>query len=224
MKVDKINHYKDLFKGHLVKTFDYNELYKYNALYHFDNKWDIEDLDFAKMYDKSLNSEISGRLWGGSKDSAKSMMLEFIVINKEFVRSMFRDLYNEDKDIAMRMNRFEFHCDELLSQMQAKGKKLNSHYHNSQVISMYLAFRYPQKYNIFTYGPFKIMMNRLEAKNIPQEFEVDRYLKLCNGLYSILKKDTELLNIHKLMRTKDNLYQDDTIVIVHDYLKIASTL
>lgn len=222
MKVDKINAYKDLFKEHLVITQDYNELYKYECLQHFSDNWSLDELDLATMFDKSLTSNISARLWGGSTNSAKSVMLQFIALNKEFVRSMFRDLYNEDKDLGLRINRFIFHCDELLSQLQQKETKLNYHHHSDQELSVYLAFKFPAKYNLFNYGPFSIMMNRLEAKNVPQEFEVERFFKLCKGLYSILSRDTELLEIHRNLRKDPIYYGDDTMLLVHDFLIVCS--
>ena len=122
------------------------------------------------MYDKSLSSNISARLWGGSTNSAKSVMLQFIDLNKEFVRSMFRDLYTEDKDLSLRISRFKVHCSELLAVMQKAGSPMSHHFHNDEEVSIYLAFNNPDTYNLFNYGPFNIMMNRLEAKNIPQEF------------------------------------------------------
>ena len=63
-------------------------------------------MDFAQMFNESFKSQISNSLWGGSVNSAKSVMLTFIENNKEYVRSMFKDLYNEDRDINMRINRF----------------------------------------------------------------------------------------------------------------------
>jgi len=222
MKVDKINAYKDVFKEHLLVTQTYNELYKYECLAHFQKNWKLDELDLKTMYDASLSSNISARLWGGSTNSAKSVMLQFIDQNKEFVRSMFRDLYNEDKDLGLRISRFKYHCSQMLSELQQKGLKINHHMHNDAEVSVYLAFNAPDKYNIFNYAPFNIMMNRLEAKNIPQEFEIERYFKLCKGLYTMLSKDGELLEIHGKLRNDNQYYQEDTMLIVHDFLIVCS--
>lgn len=222
MKVDKINAYKDVFKEHLKVTQTYNELYKYECLKNFQDHWDLGALDLKTMYDKSLTSNISARLWGGSQNSAKSVMLQFLEINKEFVRTMFRDLYNEDKDLGLRISRFKFHCSQMLEEVQQGGSKLNHHFHNDEEVSVYLAFNAPEKYNLFNYGPFNVMMNRLEAKNIPQEFEIERYFKLCKGLYTMLSKDEELLAIHQEKRSEDIYFGDNTMLLVHDYLIVCS--
>lgn len=220
MKVDKINAYKAVFKKHLEVTQAYNELYKYDALNNFRANWNLGELDLRSIYDKSFQSAISGRLWGGSVNSAREMMLRFIEKDKEFVRSMFRDLYNEDKDLAMRINRFKFHCDELLSKLQEDSLKLSHHYHDDSEVVMYLAFNAPERYPLYNYAPFRIMMERLEAKNVPEEWEVDRFLKLSKGLYTLLSRDEELLSLHK-----DQIkahYEEPTMIIVHDFMVVCS--
>lgn len=220
MKVALIQAYAEVFKEHLRITQDYNELYKYESLNNFQRNWDLGELDLGKMYDKSLESSLSARLWGGSQDSAKSLMLEFIETDKEYVRSMFRDLFNEDKDLSMRINRFKFHCDELLAQLQTKGRKLSHHHHGDEEICLYLAFNAPETYPLFHYAPFQIMMTRLENKAVPQEWEVDRYYKLCNGLYTLLTKDEDLKMLHH--GQVGQYYEEKSRLIVNDFLLICS--
>lgn len=222
MKVDKINAYKDVFKKHLEITQNYNELYKYECLQNFIANWNLGELDLRSIYDKSYSSSVSGRLWGGSTNSAKEMMLKFLDMDKEFVRSMFRDLYNEDRDISMRINRFKFHCDQLLAKLQETEMQWNDHFHNDSEVSLYLSFQYPQTYNLFNFGPFSNMMQRLELKKMPEEYETDRYFKLCKGLYTMLSKDEELLELHRQKRAEAGYYEEDTMLIVHDYLVVCS--
>lgn len=222
MKVDKINAYKEVFKNHLTITQNYNELYKYECLQNFQTHWDLGALDLKTVYDKSYSSNISGRLWGGSTNSPKSIMLKFMDMDKEFVRSMFRDLYNEDKDLGMRINRFKFHCDQLLEKLQETEQQWNDHFHTDEEVALYLAFQYPKTYNLYNYGPFSIMMQRLELKNIPEDYQSERYFKLCKGLYTMLSKDEELLELHRAKRADEVYYGDNTMLMVHDYLLICS--
>lgn len=222
MKVDKINAYKEVFKEHLRITQQYKELYKYECLNNFCQNWNLSDLDLKTTYDQSLQSSISGRLWGGSTNSAKEVMLQFIEMDKEFVRSMFRDLYNEGKDLSMRINRFQFHCDQLLEKLKESRPKLIDHLHGEEEVALYLSFNDPIVYPLFSYGPFAIMMQRLEVKSIPEKYELDRYFKLCKGIFSLLKRDEELMDLHRAHREESMYYQDYTINIVHDYLTICS--
>jgi len=222
LKVDKIKAYREVFKNHLEITQNYNELYKYECLQNFVTHWDLGALDLASTYDQSLASNITGRLWGGSTSSAKELMLKFIGMDKEFVRSMFRDLFKEDRDISMRINRFKFHCDELLVELQKVEPKWNDHFHGDEEVALYLAFQYPEVYPIYQYAPFAIMMQRLGLSKIPEPYEVDRYFKLCNGLYKLLSSDEELLALPEKQRADDLYYTGSTRTMVHDYLVICS--
>ena len=222
MKVDKINAYKEVFRNHLQITQSYNELYKYECLQNFEAHWDLSALDLKTMYDNSLQSKLSGRLWGGSQNSAKEVMLLFLDMDKEFVRSMFRDLYNEDKDLGMRINRFVFHCDQMLEQLQAKQPKWTTHFHGEAEVALYLAFANPQRYPLFNYAPFAIMMQRLEVKSVPESYELERYFKLCKGLYTLLKRDEELVELHRKVRADAGFYEEDTAIMIHDYLVVCA--
>lgn len=223
MKVDKINAYKEVFKEHLRITQSYNELYKYESYSNFLTHWDLAELDLKSMYDKSFSSTISGRLWGGSKNSAKEMMLHFIDMNKEFVRSAFRDLTDDAKDPSMRINRFLLHCKELLSERRAKiNDQTIDHLHGYKEAFLYLCFHAPNKYPLYSYGPFKIMMQRLEVREVPEDYEVERYYKLCKALFTMLTKDTELLQLHtdQTLSYPSPIYPN--MLIVDDFFQICS--
>lgn len=220
MKVDKINAYKEEFREHLRITQSYNELYKYESLANFRKHWDLGALDLGAMYERSFQSELSARLWGGSQNSAKSMMLQFIETDKEFVRSMFRDLFNESKDLAMRINRFKLHCDELLIQRQTAGKSDSHHFHTDEEVFLYLSFNSPEIYPLFHYSHFNIMMNRLENRSVPEAWEVDRYYKLCKGLYTLLSRDGDLVQMH--IEKRSEYYDQPTMLMVNDFLTICS--
>lgn len=220
MKVDSINAYKEEFREHLRITQDYNELYKYESLANFSKHWDLSALDLGAMYERSFHSDLSARLWGGSQNSAKSMMLQFIEKDKEFVRSMFRDLFNESKDLAMRINRFKLHCDELLGELQSAGKQDSHHFHTDEEVFLYLAFNAPETYPLFQYAHFNIMMNRLENRNVPEEWEVDRYYKLCKGLYTLLSRDGDLVQMH--IEKRGQYYDQPTMIMVNDFISICS--
>ena len=225
MKVSSIIEQKDLFKRFLIQQVDFSQKYVYENFQNFEYNWDLSELDLKAMFDKSLSSKISGRLWGGSKDSAKSMMMQFMDINKEFVRAMFRNLFDTTKETGMRINRFGFHCDQMLAELQAKDKKADVHFHEDRkMTAFYLAFQNPQEFTFFNYKAFKLTMQKLEAKSIPEQFEIERYFKLSNGLYKIISKDTELLDIHKQVIEPFNRNDPGQLILNDFYLFCAGLL
>ena len=221
MKVNNIKEYVESFKNYLKKGDLDSILYKYENLKVFRGTWDIEDLDLKSTFDKSFDSKISNQLWGGSVNSAKSMMLMFLDHNKEFCRSMFKDLFNSEKDLAMRINRFSFHCDQLLDEIMKTTEKINDHFHTPKVISLYLCFNDPAQYCIIDYPAFSAMLKLLETKNIPESYELDRCLKLCKGLLTILSKDEELVELYQSILPEK--YQTEfNMLMAYDYYLYSS--
>ena len=222
MKLERIEYFKEKFKAYLKETEDYSELYKYECLQNFINHWDLSDVDLLETYSNSLTSNITGRLWGGSRNSAKSMMQEFISLDREFMRSVFRDLFDESKDLTGRIQRFRFHCDQLLFELRDSRKKLTSHFHTEKTISMYLSFNDPKKYTLYSYKSFSKVMEKIELQELPQIFELERFFKISTAIYKILSKDDELMTLHRSLRADSSFYQEDTMLMVHDFFAICS--
>ena len=64
------------------------------------------------------------------------------------------------------------------------------------------------------------MMNRLENRNVPEEWEVDRYYKLCKGLYTLLSRDGDLVQMH--IEKRGQYYDQPTMIMVNDFISICS--
>ncbi|MBT8232872.1 MAG: hypothetical protein KJN84_09600, partial [Bacteroidia bacterium] len=216
-----IKKYAESFKSHLKTSETLDNLYKYENLTNFRAHWDIDELDFYEMYNKSFQSKMSNVLWGGSRNSAKSIMLEFIKLNKEFCRSMFKDLFDERKDLAMRINRFVFHCDQMLLELQNTTDKYVSHKHNPSVVSLYLCFNDPAQYCIIDHNKYSKALHLLEARSIPEFFELERSLKLSKGLLNIMSKDEEFSNIYQ-SKFPDSFKCEFNMLMVHDFYHFIS--
>lgn len=217
MKIKQIEELAQSFKSWLQDCEDFPEIYKYENLINYRSNWDINASDFHSMFDLSFKSNISNKLWGGSINSAKSVMLQFIEHNPEYVRSMFKDLYNENKDFSLRVNRFAFHCDHLLQELPKARHKPVEHRHNPAVLSVYLAFHDPDTYGIVDYPSFKRMMEILENQSIPQDFELERIMKLYRGLYKVLQGDEELLSLHEKCIPEEYRCEPG-LLLVHDFI------
>jgi hypothetical protein len=200
MKVDLIKKYSDDFAQRLLDESYEVDMSKYDLLQQWSHHWDIEELDLADTYATSMESTISGHLWGGSVDSAKSEMIRMIGEDREFMRSTFRDLFKDDLDLGLRVDRFEHHLDELYRQIKRKDHKAISHQHGRREIVLLLAARYPDKYCLHDYAAFAEMMQRLESRRIPQEPELERYFKSLRGIYKVATSHSPLLQQVLAMR------------------------
>jgi hypothetical protein len=208
MKLDLLRKFREQFKHSISSTSAYEQAFKWECQDIFKHKWNIEAPDFGQMYDESLSHPQSGRLWGGNHQSAKSVMLSFIDCNREFVRSMFRDLFSEQKDLIMRIERFQYYCDQLLDELKNSRKRMNHHFHNDFYMpTLYLSMMFPFKYCPFEPDLFAQMLRAIEAKDT-NYITLDRFQKVTTICQSQLLQDDEIL---PLLESRLNLNSPELI-------------
>ncbi len=153
---------------------------------HFSKNWDIEALDFLNMYSSSIESQISRRLWKREDWYPKEVMEKCITLDKEFVRSIFKDLFHPSKDLNMRMSRFSYHCDILLKEAQSKGSTFIDHYHNGfEMPFLYLNLQDPENYGVFKKQAFERFLNSVESKR-PSIIEASQVAIIFKVLHTLL--------------------------------------
>lgn len=191
MKVVLIEQYASSFSEAIKLGKFEPDIHLNDVATNWEKHWDIESSALAATFETSLSSKISYALWEGSRNSPKYMMTMMITENKEFMRSTFKDLFNDEKDLALRLHRFRDHCDEIFFQIREKSKLYNTHFHdNKKYPLMYLTCYYPDKYCFWDYSSFEKMMQKLGAMNIPDEVETERYYKSMRAIFGIIQKDT----------------------------------
>jgi hypothetical protein len=213
--------YLEQFPAILISREELPNLYMWDAQQHFAQIWDIERLDFDAMYAESLHSTISNRLWTGVDYHPKESMISFLRYEKEFIRSMFRDLFNEAKDLQMRISRFIFHCDELGKQIKKKEPKFLHHYHDEQIIMAYLALHDPQRYVFIDIPSFRKAMEAMQARNIPEYITIESYTKLMRIIQKFILTDPSLANGYRTLFPNPKLYVGGSMLIALDFVQSA---
>lgn len=223
MKVDRINHYKQLFLKHVLSLDSNPTAFHYECQATWQAFWDPYTEDLAKTYDRALHSKISNRLWGGQKDSPKSTMIELIQHNEVMMAAAFADLLDQNKDLGLRLDRFAFHCDEVFYSLMYNSNRLNTHHHADRKYPlMYLCFTYPDQYGLWDYKTFYLMLQKLESRNIPHEVEVERYYKIQRAIYTVLSKDVGFIS--KVMgKLSGNQYKDKTLLLINDFQSFVAS-
>ena len=219
MQLNKIQHYMEEFKQ-ILSSVNYQEEYKWEALKYFQENWDITAVDFGKMFDKSFQSQTSRKLWNAPGYEPKQTMLKFIEMEPEFVRSMFIDLLDESRSIDARMSRFVFYCDDLLQNYRKRNSmsRVNSHYHDDyHMVSLYLAFHFPDKYCLYHQAAFQQMLKQLNSPNIPLSHDLTRFFKVTRTLNNFLQKDKALIERHTSIIQEERFYQEKTLLLAHDF-------
>lgn len=186
---------------------DYDELYKWEAVQNFQNNWDIEAENFEAMFNQSFQPE-NCNLWVSGMYYPRTMMMEFIKENPEEVRDMFRELYEENRDLMDRIRSFKQRTEDLLSEI---GKSDKNHYQDDRAIAVYLSFRYPDKYYLYKYTMYKNfcdLTGMIPAPKHKNEENILNYFQLCDKVREIIEEHPEIIQKHQSLRN-ENFYRDE---------------
>ena len=104
-----INGYKQYFPKHWK-----DEKYKWEAIKHFQDNWDIDAPGFGKMFERAT-SKAKNLLTSGNVYPA-GMILEFAKADESAAREMIRKLFDESLDLAERITAFGERSEELRRQ------------------------------------------------------------------------------------------------------------
>ncbi|QMS85116.1 AAA family ATPase [Candidatus Xianfuyuplasma coldseepsis] len=184
-----LNTYKDSFNSaHWVK-----EGYKWEAVKHFQNNWDINAHDFKEMFLEATSK--TNNLLASMNFYPRKMLEVLIDFDDEKVRSMFLNLYDESKDLLERVQDFKQSADDMKNQYS--NDDWNNHYQNANVISTYLWLRFPDKYYIYKYS----LIGKF-AKKIGSNFKPKRgKLSAIIDSYSFLDEVKDYINYNFEMKS-----------------------
>ena len=199
---DALSYYKKDF----VQKQWLNEQYKWEAVKHFQDNWDINAPDFAEMLTRSL--EKTYNLLASLNNFPAGMIEGFAKTAPEEVRAMFIALFDETQDVVQRILAFK---DESSTLLEKYGNGAAQHYQYENAISVYLWLRYPDKYYIYKFGEVKKVANELCCDVV---FKKGRYADNLRNFFALydelceeLKKDDELRNMLDSQLT-DTCYPD----------------
>jgi hypothetical protein len=224
MQLKKIQEALDQFKTHLGSEAKEEHLYIYESQKIFQENWNLESSDPASMYNRSLNNSQTRRLWNREHYEPKRMMLEFWRMQPDFVKQMFQDLFDENKKVDGRVGRFVFYCDELLTEFLEKHPRSreSKHFHQDgyQIVSLYLAFHYPDQYCLYHFDRFKRLLIALGTPDIPATHDFDRFCKVVKTLWGFIQKDEELMAAHRGRLEEGKHYQGESLLPVYELMQI----
>ena len=182
------------------------EVYKWEAVQHFQTHWDIHAEDFAGMLQSSLSKTYN--LLASQNNYPARMVVEFAKMSPEEVRGMFMDLFDEKKDVYERMSSFKAKADKLL---QEYGNGAGLHYQSENAISIYLWLQYPDKYYIYRYGESKTLAETLKSdyqfKKGAYADNVRNFYRFYDEINAELLRDEELVTMLREQIT-DTCYPD----------------
>ena len=193
---DALSEYKRDFPVFVWK----DEQFKWQAIKWFQDHWDIETEDFAKMLEESLSKTFN--LLNSGKYFAKNMIVGFAYSEPEYVRAMFRELYDESIPLQERLSAFNSKAVYALEHFAPKAK---NHFQDEKAISMYLWLRYPDKHYPYKYVEVRNMMECLESNYVVKKgkWNLLTTYKLYDEMLEVIREDKELIDLFESSLSED---------------------
>ena len=224
MKLDLIKELQENFILHLQKKSRLDDPKNFEIQQNWQRHFDLSTPDLRTGYDLSLNSHFSNSLWGGSSHSVKAVMLRLLEVQPALMKAAFEDLLDESKPLMLRLERFEHHADMVFHQYLKTERKWISHeHHHRRYPLMYLAFQYPTYYCLWDYKPYTVCMEKIGNRNIPTEFEYDRYYKTLRAVYKIIMEDGRISTEYHRLLSADHLLPVASLMVMNDFIAFVST-
>lgn len=170
----------------------------WESLYHYKQNWDLHTDDISVRIDKAFYNSQSKRFW----EQSKKILLLFAKQDATMLAMMFRDLYNEEKSLSGRIDRFKFYSDHLLETLLLTNLKLeNNHFQTTEMVYYYLSLNYPEKYCPYVHKDFIKTMEMLEIKDVPLVYDPERFFKISRILNKYLFENQAVQEgIEKLLK------------------------
>jgi len=198
-------------------TANKNELYKWEAVKHFQDHFDIESDNFSSMLKNSLNKQ--SNLLYLTASTIFSIAEEY----KEQVRSAFKILFDETQDLQLRVLQFSETCELLASEYKIKFREGDKKFVSGQdprTIALYLAFRYPDKYYLYKDDYYRYLCTKLELSTKKEKFEkYFHYIELANEFKRRVLDQNSMLRAAVEPSFTANCYPDpENHILLQDFL------
>jgi len=196
----------DAYKRDFARRWD-EERYKWEAVKHFQEHWDIHAEAFGEMFLKA--TEKTKNLLMSRHHYPRGMIRDFANADSEAARAMFLHLFDETKDLFERVEKFQADAEELRAKYD--NGTWRQHYQTPNAISTYLWLRYPDKYYIYKYSECRDAAEVLRSDPVPQRGGSTASLivgyRLYDEICAHLKTDRELIGMLESALT-DQCYPD----------------
>ena len=190
------------YKSNFQKYWEW-EKYKWVAVKHFQDNWNIDAVDFAGMLEESFS--LTYNLLQGGMYYAYKMVCTLARQDPEKMRNLFRRLYDENLPLVERLQPFRTGCDELMEAYRENApdpEKAKNHYQDLRALCVYLSFRYPEKYFLFKYRMYTGFRKLVNWQETSQEKDseirkYDNYARMCQAVVDGIKADPELQQMQR---------------------------
>lgn len=204
---DKLNKILVEYKNVFAKEIWPKEHFKWEAIKHFNDNWDINADNFATMLKKSLDK--CGILLFSMHNFSAGMIINFAKVAPDETKAMFIYLFDESIALSKRISQFQRNSIKLREKYD-DGTWMED-FQNTNAISIYLWLRYPDKYYIYKYSVVKTVADKLKSSFKPQKSNNPKTFIECfefyDEIHDLIIHDSEIRSMLNSLITPE-CYED----------------
>ncbi|MBE7687453.1 AAA domain-containing protein [Tenacibaculum finnmarkense genomovar ulcerans] len=189
---EKIKKLLEEYKNFISKNNNVNEVYKWDAVIHFQENWNIEDPDFYSMFKKSL-AKRDNLIYKNSFSFLDKLGKNYPHKLKKLLSVIFNDkenfdtIYKESRHLA----------DEFLIDLKTKLDRDNlSHQLDERTISFLLILNNPEKYFLYKADVYDNLCSYLGIKTVKTTGEkYNHFSEIGSEFLQTIQEDKELIEL-----------------------------
>ncbi len=225
-------HFNELIGKYLENFSNINdvneEYYKWVAVKHFKDNWDIDAENFADMFKEAI-SETSNLINNHIVQPGNGIIkLAERPELTDVVKNLFRDLFYSDDsgDIDKRQDRIETFSGSVNALLDEYEPGKWKYRQDLRCVLVYLNLFAPDKNYFFKATQAKEFMYCVEYGDdfgSGLNFRLSKYYRMCDWLVEQIKSMPELIKTHKDRMTEDMFEEDDYHILAFDIIYCGVT-
>ena len=146
-----------------------------------------------------FTSDHTQRYWQRPNHRPAELLKALIKFDADMVSTAFRDLFDEQRDLEGRVDRFKFYMEEIIQRIRRNSRSFieSWHHQDNSIISFYLMIQFPNDYIYYTRSLHENAVTKLGAKPLKAEEDFVRYQKMAKTLHQFIIKDEKLISVHQ---------------------------
>jgi len=218
-----------LLIDHYIEKYDIisdeinNESYKWEAVEHFQQHWNLEAEDFSTMFKEALRK--TDNLIDNKTVQPTAGILEIAKYEPETIREMFQRLYTEDHgDLEARQVRVEEFIDKSKNLLEKYANGKWKFAQDNRAVIFYLSLRYPEDnymYKAREAREFAECIEYSERFGSGKRFQLAKYYRMCDLFVRELRKRTDIINMHKKFERDDTSQDASYHILAYDIIYCA---
>ncbi len=200
------------YKKHIGANGLSGEIYKWNAVEHFQDTWNPNASDFGDMFLNSIKDQ-TNLIY----NLAFAVMKRLCRERSSELRSIIEDLYNEDLDLNGRLTLFQERISTLYRSIDPNPD--HSDFQDERAISLYITLKYPEKYVHYKSTYYGLLSRFYGEKQSGKGQKLIHFQKLASKFKKeMILGDSELLQLYKTNLPAETYHDSEFNWLTQDIL------